>query len=169
MRIAKRACLLGLATLLLSALACTKPVDLTKDLAIVDVTTGWFDAGIVKDYEGNKNKLVPSIAFTLKNVSAATTIASVQINAVYHQVNDLKTEWGTTWVKGIGSDGLNPGAATGEIVLKSDRGYMSLQPRVQMLQNAQFVDAVVDLHGKVGAQQWVKLGTFRIDRQLLTH
>jgi hypothetical protein len=169
MRIATPVCLLGLVLAALSASACSKPVDLTKDLAVVDVTTGWFDAGIVKDFEGDKNKLVPSITFKLKNVTADTTIQTVQINAVYHPVNDLKQEWGTTWVKGVGSEGLAPGASSVEIVLQSDRGCMGLQPRLQMLQNRDFVDAVVDLHGKVGAQQWVKLGTFKIDRQLLTH
>ncbi len=159
---------LALAGLILSAAACAPHVDLRKDLAIVDVTTGWFDAGIIKDPEGEKNKIVPSIAFRLKNTTGGLTIASVQINAVYHLVNEKDKEWGTTWVKGIGSEGLKPGATSETLVLRSDRGYPGLQPRLQMLQNRQFVDAVVDVMGKYGAQQWVKLGTYPISRQLLT-
>lgn len=160
--------ILAFGCLILSATACGPHVDLGKDLAIVDVTTGWFDAGIVKDLEGEKNKLVPSIAFRLKNVTPDVTIASVQINAIYHQVNNKEMEWGTTWVKGIGSEGLKPGATTEQLVLRSDRGYLGLQPRLQMLQNREFVDATVDVLGKYGADQWVRLGTFPIARQLLT-
>ncbi len=46
-----------LAVLALSS--CSKPVDLPKVLEVTDVTTGYFDAGIV---EGNKNKIVPTIS-----------------------------------------------------------------------------------------------------------
>ena len=52
-----------LAVLALSS--CSKPVDLPKALEVTDVTTGYFDAGIV---EGNKNKIVPTISFRLKNI-----------------------------------------------------------------------------------------------------
>ena len=169
MRNSTRACLVGLAVLLFFAPACAPNVDVKKDLAVVDVTTGWFDAGLVKDYEGTKNKLVPSIAFRLKNVSTGATIASVQVIAVYHPVNEPTQEWGTNWVKAIDANGLAPGATTGAFVLKSDLGHIGFQPRMQMLQNANFIDALVDLQAKVGAQQYVKLGTYRIDRQLLTH
>jgi hypothetical protein len=37
-----------------------------------------------------------------------------------------------------------------------------------MLQNRDFVDGVADVQAKYGADQWVKLGTFPITRQLLT-
>lgn len=148
--------------------ACTPPLDLTKDIAIVDVTSGWYDAGIVKDAEGDKNRLVPAISFSLKNTTADKTIRGVQINAVYRRVVEKDMEWGTTWVYGIGSDGLKPGATTKLLVLRGDRAYLGLQPRLQMLQNRDFVDATVDVMAKYDAQQWTKLGTFPITRQLLT-
>src|SRR5688500_1741122 len=51
--------------LALALTACrSTPVELSKQLTVTDVTTGWFDAGVV---EGNKNKLVPTISFRLKN------------------------------------------------------------------------------------------------------
>ena len=46
-----------------SSAACTQEVDLKQALQVTDVTTGWFDAGIVD----GKNKLVPSITFRLRN------------------------------------------------------------------------------------------------------
>lgn len=155
------------ACLVLFSVACTPPVDVKKELVLTDITTGWFDAGIVRTANGEENKLVPTIAFRLKNVSDKK-IASVQIDAVFHQISDKATEWGTTWVKGIGSEGLAPGASTQEIVLRSDRGYTSLQARIQMLQNRDFVDAVADILLKQGANNYVKVAELKIDRQLLT-
>ena len=48
-----------------SAPACGPTVDLTKGLEVEIVTSGWFDVGIVN----GQNKLVPSVTFTLKNLS----------------------------------------------------------------------------------------------------
>jgi hypothetical protein len=159
---------LALGWLIMTATACGPHIDVKKDLVVVDVTTGWFDAGIVRDPEGEKNKIVPSIAFRLKNATPDKTIASVQILVVYHQVIAKQEELGSTWVKAIGAEGLKPGEATGQLVLRGNLGYIGLQPRLQMLQNRDFVDGVADVQAKYGADQWVKLGTFPITRQLLT-
>jgi hypothetical protein len=159
---------IALGCLILSATACGSRVDVKKDLVVVDVVTGWYDAGIIRDPEGEKNKLVPSIVFRLKNVTPDKTIASVQINAVYRPVNERDKEWGTTWVRAIGPDGVKPGETSGQLVLRSDRGYLGPQPRLQMLQNRGFVDVIVDVMGKYGPDQWVKLGTYQVARQLLT-
>jgi hypothetical protein len=159
---------IALAGLIVSVAACTPAIDLKKDIAIVDVTSGWYDAGIIKDVEGEKNKLVPAISFRIKNTTADKTIRGVQINAVYRLITEKDKEWGTTWVYGIGSEGLKPGASTQPLVLRGDRAYLGLQPRLQMLQNRQFVDATVDLMAKHDAQQWTKLDTYPITRQLLT-
>ena len=48
------------------------------------------------------------------------------------------------------------------------RGAQGLQPRAQLLDNRLFIDAKVEVFGKHGSSTWVKLGDFRIDRQLLT-
>jgi hypothetical protein len=146
---------LALGWLIMTATACGPHIDLKKDLVVVDVTTGWFDAGIVKDPEGEKNKIVPSVAFRLKNATPDKTIAKQE-------------ELGSTWVKAIGAEGLKPGETTGQLVLRGNLGYIGLQPRLQMLQNRDFVDGVADVQAKYGADQWVKLGTFPITRQLLT-
>ncbi len=149
---------------MLPAAACGRDVDLSKTFAVTDVHSGWYDAGIV---EGQKNKIVPSISFRLHNRSS-DTVASVQLNAVFRQVND-KAAWGEHFVKGIGPEGLSPGATTNPIVLRSNLGYTSAdQTRLQMLRNSQFVDAKVEIYGKHGSRTWVKLGEYQIARQLLT-
>lgn len=137
--------------------------DVEKDLKITDVHTGWFDAGIL---EGNKNKLVPSISFKIQNVSDVD-IATVQINAVFRRMGET-VAWGEHYVSGVDSDGLAPGAIGTAIVLRSTLGYTGEQPRLQMLQNREFVDAKVEIFGKHRSKPWVKMGEFPIDRQLLT-
>ena len=53
-------------------------------------------------------------------------------------------------------------------MLRSALGYTGEQPRMQMLQNKDFVDAKVEMFLKQGSQVWAKLGEFPIERQLLT-
>lgn len=139
-------------------------VDIARALQVTDVSSGWFDAGIVED---GKNKLVPSITFRLKNTHQSE-IASVQMFAKFLRVGETD-EWGTPpYVRAIGPDGLAAGAATEPLVLRSNLGYTGLQPRGQMLRNREFVDARVELYAKYRANNWVKLGEYQIERQLLT-
>jgi hypothetical protein len=136
--------------------------EVEKDLTLTDVHTGWYDLGVVD----GQNKLVPSISLKLQNVSPEE-IARVQINAVFKRMGEDK-EWDSHFVRGVGPDGLAPGATGSELVLRSERGYTGSQSRLQMLQNKEFVDARVEIFGKHGSRFWVKLGEFTIDRQLLT-
>jgi hypothetical protein len=160
MRARTWACLLSL--LLLSS-GCGPTVDLTKGLQILDVSSGWFDAGIVN----GKTKLVPSISFKLKNVSDQK-LPVLQVNALFRRATE-KDEWGSGFVTAAGSEGLAPGASTQTLTIKSDRGYTgSDQSRQQMLENRLFVDAKVELSGKYGSTQWVRLGDFPITRVLIT-
>jgi hypothetical protein len=137
--------------------------EVEKDLKIVDVRTGWYDAGV---QESGSNKLVPSVSLGLQNVSDRD-IASVQVNAVFRRVGEMEA-WGEHFIIAINSDGLAVGATTQPIVLRSTLGYTGTEPRLQMLENREFVDAKVEIYGKHGSRTWVKMGEFQIDRQLLT-
>jgi hypothetical protein len=128
----------------------------------VDVRTGWFDAGV----EDGKNKLVPTVVLTLKNVSREP-VANVQLNAVIRRVGETD-EWGGAFQKVIGVEGIAPGSSTKPIVLRSNLGYTGTEPRVQMLKNSQFVDAHVQVFAKHGGSQWTKLGEWQIARDLVT-
>ncbi len=155
------------ATVLLLALAtaaCSRNIDVEQALDVTDVHTGWYDAGIQPD---GKNKLVPSISLKLQNVSPEP-VAGVQLNAIFRRVNEQEA-WGEHFVRAIDRDApLDAGATGGDIVLRSTLGYTGTQPRLQMLQNKEFIDAKVEVYGKQGSQTWVKLGEYQIDRQLLT-
>jgi hypothetical protein len=144
------------------AIGCGPTVDLKKGLQILDVSTGWYDAGIVD----GQNKLVPQISFKLKNVSNRT-LYTLQVNALFRHGDD-KEEWGSAFATVAGSSGLAPGATTGAIVLRSPQGYKSTEPRQQMLQNSHFVDAKVELSAKYESTQWTRIGDYKIDRKLIT-
>jgi hypothetical protein len=152
--------------LLILAVACSgcgPAVDLTKGLQVEIVNTGWFDAGIVN----GQNKLVPSVTFTLKNLSDQT-LGTLQVNASFRRVAETD-EWGNGFVTAAGSAGLAPGATTSPITIKSQLGYTgSEQSRQEMLLNTHFVDAKVELSAKYGSQQWARLGSYPIGRQLIT-
>ena len=138
------------------------PVDLTKGLEIVDDSTGWYDAGPVN----GQNKLVPSISLKLKNNSDQPLVA-LQINAVFRRLND-KDEWGSAFMPVTRSNGLPPGETSQPITINSQLGYTGTEPRAQMLQNSQFVDAKVDLFAKYASLQWVRIGERSIERRLIT-
>jgi hypothetical protein len=150
--------------LLFGAAACGARPDLAATARLVDVTTGWFDAGVTDD---GKNRLVPSISLRLRNVGQQA-LGSTQLNLIFRRVTD-EEEWSTSFVRGIGPDGLDPGGTTAAIVVRASQGYTGEQPRVQMLSNSQFVDATVTVFGKHGSANWVKLGEYQVARQLLTH
>ena len=135
--------------------------DVATDLRVVNVKTGWYDAGVV----AGQNKLVPSISLELQNVSQEE-IASVQLNAVFRRVGEEQS-WGDHFVRAIDTNGLAAGANTMPIVLRSTFGYTGSQARAQMLQNKEFVDATVQVFGKHGNRNWVKMGEYPIGRNLL--
>jgi hypothetical protein len=153
-----------LAVALLPALllAACESREVEKDLKIVNVQTGWFDAGIVD----GQNKLVPSVSLELQNVSDRE-IASVQLNAVFRRVGEEQS-WGDHFVRAIDAEGLGAGATSKPLVLRSNFGYTGQQARATMLQNREFVDAMVQVFGKHGRRNWVKMGEFQIGRNLLT-
>ena len=156
-----RACIPLLVAVLLAG--CARNVEVEKVLKITDVNTGWYDAGLVED---GKNKLVPSISLRLQNASQEL-VGGVQIDAIFRRVGET-TAWGEHFVQAIDRDGLPPGRDSNEIVLRSQLGYTGTQARLTMLQNREFVDAKVDVYGKQGSRNWVKMGEFQIARQLLT-
>ena len=153
--------LLALVLLCAPLVASCESRDVQTDLKIVNVKTGWYDAGIV----GGQNKLVPSISLELQNVSAEE-IASVQLNAVFQRVGDEQT-WGDHFVRAIDTSGLPAGASTKPIVLRSSFGYTGAQARAQMLQNKSFIDTVVRVFGKHGRRNWVQMGEYPVGRHLL--
>lgn len=160
MRLRRSSLLLSL--VLGAALAACESREVEKVLQVTDVDTGWYDVGIVN----GENKLVPSVSFHLQNVSDES-IENVQINAVFRRIDEQES-WGDRLIRGVGGDGLAPGATGRALVVRNERGYTGSEPRAQMLKNSLFVDAKVDLFARHGSRTWAKIGEFPIERRLLT-
>ena len=152
------------AVLALFSSNCGSSVEAVSALEPVDVVTGWFDDGIV---EGQKNKLVPSVTLKLRNKSDES-LKSIQINAIFRRVGEQEM-WGEYFGWAIPRNPeLAAGAETQSLVMRSTLGYTGVQPRMQMLQNKEFVDAKVEIFLKQGSKVWAKLAEYPIQRQLLT-
>jgi hypothetical protein len=161
-RRSRNALVVAAAMIVIAGGGCRKAVDPVTTLEPVEVITGWFDAGIVE----GKNKLVPSVSLKLRNKSP-DEVRSVQINAIFRRVGEMEM-WGEHFGWVVQREGLPPGEMSKQLVLQSALGYTGEQPRLQLLQNSQFVDAKVELFLKTGSQVWSKLAEYPIQRQLLT-
>lgn len=152
------------AVLALFSSNCGASVEAVAALEPIDVVTGWFDDGLVV---GQKNKLVPSVTLKLRNKSGEP-LKSIQINAIFRRVGEQEM-WGEYFGWAIPRNpGLAAGAETQPMVMRSALGYTGTQPRMQMLQNKEFVDAKVEIFLKQGSKVWAKLAEYPIQRQLLT-
>jgi hypothetical protein len=156
-----------LALILLAALAATScsTLDLKASSRLDPTITGWFDAGVTAD---GKNKLVPTITFTLTNTGQQPW-GTIEINCVFKRKGDPE-EWSTVLLLGskTGLNDLAAGATSAPIVVHAPTGYTGTETRADILQNRLFVDAKVEIFGKPGGARWVKLGEYPITRQLLT-
>ncbi|MEO8681119.1 MAG: hypothetical protein ABI665_18865 [Vicinamibacterales bacterium] len=152
------------AVLVLFSTGCSGPSSgAVKALEPVDVVTGWYDDGII---EGGMNKLVPSVTLKFRN-KAAGPVSSIQVNAIFKRVGE-KEMWGEYFGWAVPKQPLASGAETNLLVMRSGLGYTGVQPRMQMLQNKEFVDAKVEIFLKQGSTVWAKLAEYPIERQLLT-
>ena len=154
----------AVAAALLVSVSCGASVDAVAALEPLDVVTGWYDDGII---EGGMNKLVPSVTMKLRNKSGKP-LKSIQINAIFRRVGEQEM-WGEYFGWAVPRDpALPPGGVTNILVMRSTLGYTSEQPRMQMLQNSQFVDAKVEIYLKQGSKVLAKLAEYPIQRQLIT-
>jgi hypothetical protein len=158
-----RACVIAVIVLSLGAAGCRSPeIDLAKAVKVGNLTSGWFDVGIVD----GQNKLVPSASFTVTNAGAAN-LSGLQIFAVFRFIGETE-ELGSGLVVLRGADALGPSATSKPITMRANWGFSGLQPRAQMLMHSQFKDARVEIFAKYGPKPFVKIGEAQIARQLLT-
>jgi len=150
------------AAALVATTACGPKVDLAKNLQVVDVATGWADAGLTED---GQNKLVPFVQFKLKN-NADRSLPVLQVNAMFHPLNEDK-EWGSRFQSITGSEGLAAGATSPAITLRSDHGLTGTDPRAMIMKSSHFVDARVQVSAKYGSVQWVKMAEYPVKHELV--
>src|ERR1051325_6032482 len=158
----RRLVLAALAVLTLGAVACGPPVDLAKNLEVVDAKTGWADAGITED---GQNKLVPFVEFKLKN-NSDQKLPVLQVNAMFRPAKEYK-EWGSRFLPVAGSEGLAAGATSQVLRLGSDHGATGTDPRATIMKSQYFVDARVQLTAKYGSTQWAKIAEYPVKHEFV--
>ena len=158
-----RGFVIAVLVLSLGAAGCSAPdVDVAKVIKIADVTTGWFDVGVVD----GQNKLVPSAIVTVTN-TGTEKLSGLQIYLVFRFVGE-DVELGTGSFVLRGADALAPNATSKPISARANWGFSSLAPRAQMLMHSQFKDAKVEVFARFGPKPYVKIGEAQVVRQLLT-
>jgi hypothetical protein len=141
--------------------------DVKTDLEVVDIDTGWYNLGVVKEGpEQGKTKLVPGISIRLKNISAEP-ISAVELNAVFRHVED-EVVIDEHYVTGIPRKApVAAGETSGRVVLRSKVGAVGVESLSQMLKNSHFKDVRVTILGRHGRMNWAPMAVVPIDRKLL--
>jgi hypothetical protein len=156
-------CACCLLPLLFVSTGCGKPIDLKQVLEVTDITSGWFDAGIVS----GRNKIVPLVRVRLRK-RAPVDINRVAINALFRAADGKESELDNdVFVQRVDL----PDAESSPISIRAENGYTAEPPqsRADMLKHSQFRDMRVQILVKQGSAQWTDLGWIDIKRQLITH
>lgn len=140
--------------------SCAGPVDVKQAVQVTDVTSGWFDAGVVD----GKNKLVPSVTFRLRNTSDRD-LAAVSVNVVF-KFTDNGEDHEEIFKQRVPFENKE----TELMTVRAQNGYTGEPPqtRADMLQNSQFRDMDAVIFVRQASAQWIELHRVRVERQLLT-
>ena len=152
-------CLLSSA---LAGLSCAPKVDLRQALRLADVSTGWYDAGVVE----GKNKLVPSVTFRLEKTTDAS-LQPLSLNIAFKRMNgQQEEEQDEVFLQKVE---FAQDRQTAPLTVRADHGYTGDPPqsRADMLRNSQFMDYRAIVFAKHGSGQWVQMAKLDIQRQLL--
>ena len=146
------------AALLLAS--CGGNVDIKQAVQVTDVSTGWFDAGVVD----GKNKLVPSVTFRLRNTSDED-LSAVSINIVFKFV-DNGDDLEEIFKQRVPFENKQ----TELLTVRAQTGFTGEPPqsRADMLRNSYFRDVEAIVFVRQASAQWVELNRVRVERQLLT-
>ena len=154
-----------LVALAASAASCNRSVDIKQALEVVDVSSGWYDAGIVE----GKNKIVPSVTFKLRKRPGAD-LSVIALNIAFRYVpapgSNVEEPWEDFFLQRAE---FKDGNETDPLVVRLPNGYTGEPPqsRLEMLKNSQFRDVRARIFAKYSSSQWVEIGAVDVQRQLL--
>jgi hypothetical protein len=156
----RRTTVVAVVVLAALASACGPQVDLKQSVQVIDVSSGWFDAGI----QNGKNKLVPTVTFKLKK-NPEVKLSSVSLNLTFKFIGS-EDHADDVYVQSVPFQGNE----TQPIVVRTQWGYTGDPPqtRAEMLKHSQFRDMEAQIFAKQSSSQWVELQRAPIARQLLT-
>ena len=139
---------------------CGPEVDLAKSAQIVDVTSGYYDMGVVN----GKSKIVPQAIVHVKN-AGDRSLPGFQISATFWAAGD-DAEKSEKIVQHLVAKDLAPGATSDGILLRSEFGFTPEMSRSEAFNSSYFRDFTVKVFGKVGGRI-AKLGEFTVERKIV--
>jgi hypothetical protein len=153
-----RRLLLCIAAIVLAG--CTKPVNLKNAVEVTDVSSGWYDAGVVN----GQNKIVPAITFKLRK-KPDVELSAIALNVIFKRQGE-DGSYDDVFLQRVPLDGTG----TEPITVRAKTGYTADPPqtRADMLKNSQFRDVSIQIFGKQTSAQWVELQRVEVQRRILT-
>jgi hypothetical protein len=136
-------------------------VDLKTAVQVVEVSSGYYDNGITP---GGLNHLVPSVTFSVRNVSDRE-VSSVDMVVMYWAVGQ-DAEQDEALLRVIGGGGLPAGATSDPVVSRSRVGFTLATARAQLFSHSMFRDWSAKLFLKRGGKI-VPAGEYKIEHRLL--
>jgi hypothetical protein len=158
-------CVLALALLVgATAVAGCHRTDLSKNLTVTPILTGYYDAGLMDGW----NHLLPQITFKLKDTGTENVSAGVRITVSYwfNGDNDGEND-STVLLHGVEAT-LTPGAETGELTARAEHGFRLEGARADFFQHSLFKDMTAKIFVQSGGTIY-PLGSFPIERQIIPH
>jgi len=150
------------AAMLFAAAGCGPSVDLTTAVGVTDVSSGYYDFGIVN----GQNKLVPSLSFKLKNLASAPLTRVQLIVSFWPQGADGDVD--SKEVTGIGATAVPPGATSDPVLVRSAVGFTLDQPRNELFTHSLFKDFTAKVFAKRDGKI-VPLGEFTVEHRIIPH
>jgi len=145
----------------LAATAGCNSVDLKTQVQVVDVSSGYYDNGITP---AGLNHMVPSITFSLRNISDKE-VSSIDMVVMYW-AQGQDTEQDESLLKVVGGSGLPAGATSDPVVSRSRVGFTLAAPRAELFANSRFVEWTAKMFLKRGGKI-VPAGEYKIEHKLL--
>jgi hypothetical protein len=136
-------------------------VDLKTQVQVVDISSGYYDNGLTA---GGLNHLVPSITFSLRNISDRE-VSSIDMVVMYWAAGQ-DTEQDESLLKVVGGSGLPAGATSEPVVSRSRIGFTLAAARAELFNHSQFRDWTAKLFLKRGGKI-VPAGEYKIEHKLL--
>src|SRR5919204_3700596 len=100
---------------LTATIACKPAIAVSRAVEIESISTAWSQFPGDNNTQTGSTKVVPWIAFRLKNVSNERLV-SLQANAVFHRAGE-DGEWGSAFATVAGTQGLAPGYKSNDVIL----------------------------------------------------
>ncbi len=144
-----------------AASAGCNSVDLNTQVKVVDISSGYYDNGLTA---AGLNHLVPSITFSVRNISDREVSSIDMVVMYWAQGQDAEQD--EALLKVVAGSGLPAGATSEPIVSRSKIGFTLASPRAELFNHSLFRDWIVKLFLKRGGKI-VPAGEYKVEHRLL--